>query len=309
VHEKIINFGFPSKIMESIYASICTLAKKIGKYREIPKIKRFFHPKKDGSNKAKGKCCTGSSKSKNFGAVELNSGAIGVYFLNLKSHQVKNPVSFNEKNYVGKSPLSLLKKLATPKSLDIHGKSFALGTFNALSQHLFTLIGNGKEQILQSTSDSLGGINPKKEDTIGMVGYFPPLVKSLQEKRIPLNVIELKKTYLQKTELIEVTLDITKLRECNKVLCTATTLLNNSIDEVLDNCKNAEIISVIGPSAGFIPDFLFERGVDIVGGSYITKPSLFWTRMKHGEKWGNSTKKYTIRKEQYPGIEEILKKE
>ena len=67
-------------------------------------------------------------------------------------------------------------------------------------------------------------------------------------------VIEKKANLVQKTNNWEVTLDPAQLEKCNKVLITSTTILNESIDDILKFCSQAEKISIIGPTAGFFPD-------------------------------------------------------
>ena len=46
-----------------------------------------------------------------------------------------------------------------------------------------------------------------------------------------------------------VSLDPARLRPCNKVLCTSTTILNNSLDEILSYCAPQAFVSIIGPTA------------------------------------------------------------
>ena len=54
------------------------------------------------------------------------------------------------------------------------------------------------------------------------------------------------------------------------LFCTGTTLINNSIEEILRVFrKTANYIILIGPTASMIPDVLFDNGVDIVGGIKI----------------------------------------
>ena len=54
------------------------------------------------------------------------------------------------------------------------------------------------------------------------------------------------------------------------LICTGTALINNTFEKILDIFRNkARKIILIGPSASMIPDILFEKGVDIVGGMEI----------------------------------------
>ncbi|TFG02213.1 MAG: hypothetical protein EU542_05440, partial [Promethearchaeota archaeon] len=119
-------------------------------------------------------------------------------------------------------------------------------------------------------------------------------------------VIELDPTLVRQTENWEVTLDSNELRKCNKVLITSTTVLNNTIEDILDKCSKAEKISMIGPTAGFIPDPLFKRGVDVLGSTYIHDSNLFMKLISQDKRWGPSTKKYCIQKDNYQGFLSLL---
>jgi uncharacterized protein (DUF4213/DUF364 family) len=62
---------------------------------------------------------------------------------------------------------------------------------------------------------------------------------------------------IQKYPELPVTLDVTELSTCNKILCTSTTILNNSLEEILNHCAPDALVSIIGPTAGYFPDPLF----------------------------------------------------
>ena len=134
-----------------------------------------------------------------------------------------------------------------------------------------------------------------------MVGFFPPLVRRLVERGIDLTVIEKQEKFATAEEGCRVSFDPADLERCNKVLCTASTLLNKSIEEILAHCDPAARVAVIGPTAGCLPDPLFERGVDILGGSVVRNPALLMERLRKGEEWGESVGKYCIRRADYPG--------
>ena len=54
------------------------------------------------------------------------------------------------------------------------------------------------------------------------------------------------------------------------LFCTGTTLINDTLEKILDLYKNrAQKIIIIGPSVSLIPDILFDYGVNIVGGMEI----------------------------------------
>ena len=119
-------------------------------------------------------------------------------------------------------------------------------------------------------------------------------------------LIEKKEELIQTTDNWSVTLDPSKLRKCNKVLITGTTVLNETLDEILLNCINAEKASVIGPTTSFLPDPLFERGIDVIGGSYVVDSGSLKNAIEKNLRWGDSVRKYTIEKKNYVGYRDLL---
>ena len=98
---------------------------------------------------------------------------------------------------------------------------------------------------------------------------------------------------------LPITMDATKLSICNKILCTSTTILNNSLDEVLAHCSPDAFVSIIGPTAGYFPDPLFARGVDVVGGRVVKNGDQFLQLLKERKRWGDATQRTCFQKETY----------
>ncbi len=53
---------------------------------------------------------------------------------------------------------------------------------------------------------------------------------------------------------------------------TGVTLVNHTLEGILRVARPEAEIAVIGPTASFIPDILFDRGVRVVGGVWVKKP-------------------------------------
>ncbi len=260
---------------------------------EVPLIKDIYLPFPLNTEK--------NSHKSNFGAIKLEDGSIGVFYVSL-SPEIKEIGKNTElTKFIGINPIDLAKKF---NSSNIFEKTLGFGAINAISQRIF----KQSNFSFDFTTDSLGLLNLSNRDKPGMVGFFPPLVAQIKKMRIQLIIIEKKAQLVKKTNNWEVTLDPTRLTTCNKVLITSTTVLNESIDEILRYCSQAEKISIIGPTAGFFPDPLFSRGVNIVGGTYIHDPNLFMELISENKRWGPSTKKYCIQKNSYPGITSLLNK-
>ena len=148
----------------------------------------------------------------------------------------------------------------------------------------------------------------EKGDHVGMVGYFPPLVEQVREMGLPLTVIELDEQWLQNDEQFEVTLDPEKLKDCSKIICTGTVLVNQTIDDLLPYFSNASQIFIVGPTVGCLPDPLFDRGITQLGGCTVLDSAQFLRLWATQEKWRDSTRRYVLsRNSTYPGCLQLLK--
>jgi uncharacterized protein (DUF4213/DUF364 family) len=78
--------------------------------------------------------------------------------------------------------------------------------------------------------------------------------------------------------------------------------LNNSLDDILEHCSPDAFISIIGPTAGYFPDPLFARGVDVVGGRVVDNSELLLKRLADRSRWGDATQRTCFQKETYVSI-------
>jgi uncharacterized protein (DUF4213/DUF364 family) len=84
------------------------------------------------------------------------------------------------------------------------------------------------------------------------------------------------------------------LRGANKVVITSSTLLNGTLEGLLDVTREAGFRAVVGPGASFVPDPLFDRRVDVVGGMQVIDREKLISRQQNAERWGGATRKYLI---------------
>ncbi len=253
---------------------------------QIPKIDKIFLPPfREG----------GQPGHSEFMAVILEDGATGISFVLVPDREKSSYCSFRGSDYIGKAPLKMALKFGSFSAVD---NMLGLAAVNAICQHMFKIL----DYNFDFTSDSLGLLDIKAHDSVGMVGLFPPLIKRVLDRGASLTIIEKKKKLINENPGINVTLDPGELKHCNKVLCTSTTVNNNTIDEILSYCKKDAKVSVIGPTAGYFPDPLFKRGVDVVGGNLICDSKQFLLRLENRKKWGETARKFCFTKESYKQI-------
>ena len=111
------------------------------------------------------------------------------------------------------------------------------------------------------------------EDTVVMVGAFPPFIKRIQEITKKLFVIEKNPRVVGKGDAVQIEPEA-RLQEIiptgTVLIITGVTLVNHTLEPILRLAKNAREIVVVGPTASVYPEPLFKRGVTVLGGVRVT---------------------------------------
>jgi uncharacterized protein len=183
-------------------------------------------------------------------------------------------------------------------------RALGLAAVNAVTQHVFRRAGYEPDL----AADSLGSLQLKPGDRVGMIGYFPPLVPRVRALGLPLTVVELRPELAKEEPGLIVTLDPRRLADCNKIVSTSTVLLNDTLEDILARCRHAEALALVGPSASCFPDPLFARGVTSLGGYWVLDPAAFMRRAEALEPWGDAGKKSSVQRSAYPGTRALLHK-
>ncbi len=237
----------------------------------------------------------GQPRDAQFMALALGDGSAGVSYV-LHSDECCDAYERLRKTDVsGQSPLELARGFGSDDSLE---NMLGLAAINAMCQHVMKVSGFK----LDTETDSTGLLNISAGDRIGMVGLFGRLIPAIEAAGADYVVIELNEKLIEQYPHYPITLDPSELRSCNKVLCTSITVFNNTLDSTLEQCSDEASVAIIGPTAGYFPDPLFAKGVDVVGGTSIHNGDLFMQLIAEGKKWGPSTRKFCFQRSTYPGI-------
>ena len=237
----------------------------------------------------------GQPKDAQFMAISLEGGAAGVSFVLLPDEKMEAYTALQPPDFVGKNPRVLALEFGNDDPVK---EMISLAAINAICQHVMM----ETSCAVDSATDSLGLLSVSAGDRIGMVGLFLGLIETIKKTGAELVVLEKKDQLIQKFPNLPITLDVTKLSTCNKILCTSTTILNDSLDEILAHCSPDAFVSIIGPTAGYFPDPLFARGVDVVGGRVVKNGALFLQLLAERKHWGDATQRICFQKETYAGI-------
>lgn len=234
------------------------------------------------------------SRDAEFCALELTDGSIGLTFVWLGDTLPRLRAEAAALPLAGRPALEVATWYAEGDGLR---RTLGFAAVNALSQHCFARSG----YVPDPAASSIGPLAPTAADHIGMIGLFPPLVERILATGARLTVAELRSQLEQHRERFRVTTDARELATCNKVISTSTILLNDTLDAVLAACRASDYFGIIGPGAQCLPDPLFARGVDTLGGTRIVSRDGFLAALAQGQPWGRHAEKYTIRRDTYPG--------
>jgi uncharacterized protein (DUF4213/DUF364 family) len=135
-------------------------------------------------------------------------------------------------------------------------KALGLATANALLQPL----------TCDDERDSLAIMNLKPDDYVAMVGLFSPMVPKIEATRARLSIIERdpsRMVVLDKKESGRI------LKDCTVAIITATTILNNTLEEILGSLGHPRHVALLGPSTPLCPEVFQDTPVTHLGGAVV----------------------------------------
>ncbi|MFZ4478822.1 MAG: Rossmann-like domain-containing protein [Rhodoferax sp.] len=236
-----------------------------------------------------------------FCAVELTDGSLGLSYVRLDDTLAQLRDGTTAFLPAGADALEVARRFVGQQG---PARAIGFATANAISRCLFDRAGFRP----CDSSDSIGQMNPQHGESIGMIGLFRPLLGRILKSGARLTVVELRADLVGEHDGYRVTLDAKELGTCSKVISTSTLLLNDTLDEMLAQCRNARWFAMIGPSAGCLPDALFARGVTLIGGSWIRDRQGFIAALTSGAPHSEFTSKYALTSDGYPGWQELIQR-
>ena len=122
-------------------------------------------------------------------------------------------------------------------------------------------------------------------ENVVVVGAFVPFLKSLKRTHHRFTVLELDSATLKLDELPHfrpANEAASVVPDADVVLITGTTLLNNTLENLLALCQPKARVVLVGPTVGLLPDAFLRRGVDVLGGVRVTAPDAFLDVLMEG---------------------------
>jgi|WetSurMetagenome_2_1015567.scaffolds.fasta_scaffold36001_3 uncharacterized protein len=216
-------------------------------------------------------------------AVRLEDGSCGLaYTLHEKEYESCGVVP-DAGRLAGRKASELIPWTKLP---DATACAVGLATLNALIHPPATAV----------ESDILDLLPISPEDTVGMIGYFGPLVDSIKNRARALHIFERRPD--PEYGILPESASQGLLPKCQVVILSATTLLNHTIDNLLELSKTAREIAVLGPSTPFLPEIFRRHGVTMLSGIQVVDSTQVLRIVSEGggtRQFGRAVRKLSLR--------------
>ena len=198
-------------------------------------------------------------------AVKLSNGGFGLALTNIANAPY---VYRDERKFDAFIPGHIqghnLNELFSLKNNTGIIQSLKASAMNALSASMI----NDADFKISYNTDPLDLLKIEKDKTVTVVGAFSSYIRKIQKCSCKLNVLELDKSAIRpESRKYFVPADKASeiIPQSDIVIITGSTIVNNTLHNLLDMTSHKAKVVVTGPSAGIYPEILFKRNVDLIG--------------------------------------------
>jgi uncharacterized protein (DUF4213/DUF364 family) len=133
--------------------------------------------------------------------------------------------------------------------------------------------------------DAFDATEIRPGDKVVVVGAFVPFLRELKRRGQPFLVLEQDSATLKAEELpffraAEHADSV--VPDADVLLITGTTLINDTLEQLLSLAKPTARVTMVGPTVSLLPDAFLRRGADILGTVRITAPEEFLDVLAEG---------------------------
>jgi uncharacterized protein (DUF4213/DUF364 family) len=129
-----------------------------------------------------------------------------------------------------------------------------------------------------------------------MVGHFGPLVRELRRRSGALHIFERHRPTEPSVFPDQAAVEL--LPKCQVVIISATTLLNGTLEELLQQANGAREVAILGPSTPLVPEFFASHNVTLLSGVRISDPERVLRVVGEGggtREFGDAVRKITLK--------------
>ncbi|BBO90268.1 DUF364 domain-containing protein [Desulfosarcina ovata] len=203
-----------------------------------------------------------------FTAVTTSGGGIGIAATGV-ALSGRNSGNFDLKDFEDRPAADLLPAILSSAPME---RTMAMALINALNQPAaLNLPEDPGNTILFDHFGIFSGAR------VAMVGYFPPLVRFLESRQVPLSVVDdnrgigdKKVFYRQLAGWADV------------LILTGTSIINNSVERILSHAGPDLKTIIMGPSTPMLPGAFSHLPVHMLAGTAITDLPQTLKKVRHG---------------------------
>lgn len=193
-----------------------------------------------------------------YSAVQLDNGVTGVAYTFPKGQHCGSDWRSGHKPLAGRKASEIIPSLG---SKNLVSSSLALAAVNALLS-----TSNPPERAV--FGDILENLDIRGGDRVCMVGCFLPLISGLEKRKAEVvSVDEVSKPGSRPREEVDSLLPGSQI-----AIITATAIVNNTIDHILDLSQSCREVAVLGPSTPLLAEAFWATPVSCLSGIRIEEP-------------------------------------
>ena len=201
-------------------------------------------------------------------AVVTTDGGIGMaytYFEDKTSCMLLNEAV----DYESRPAVTLLEKIKSEQPLE---RSMALALVNALNHENALKLPEDKDNAILFKA-----FNLESNTNVAMVGYFGPLVKRLEGKKVPLEILDASRGLGDRKDFYQ------KLSNwADVLLLTSTSILNNTTEEILSHLHKKAKTAMLGPSTPMVTGAFAHLPVHMLAGTVPLERDKIIKAVRHG---------------------------
>jgi uncharacterized protein len=188
-------------------------------------------------------------------AVSLSEGGTGVALTFLPRDEHCCTLVEDLHPIAGTEAIDLLARLSSPDPIEA---ALGLACANALVNR------PGSDYLPGDVLERIG-IGP--EDNVGMVGNFKPLAGPIRQAAASLTIFE--RVAIPQGEIRPASEARKRLSTCQIALITGTSIINHTIDELLDAARDCREVVILGASTPLLPEAFGQTAVSLLSGVVV----------------------------------------
>jgi uncharacterized protein (DUF4213/DUF364 family) len=191
-------------------------------------------------------------------AVRLNTDQVGVAYTFHRDLSAGCTVFKGLRPLTGRRASELIDLLDTPDPI---ASAVALATSNALTNV------PAKDSL---PGDILDHLNLLESDRVGMVGHFAPLVPVLRNRVTSLTIFE--QVGHGVNHILPEGEAFSQLPKCQVAIITATSIINHTVDDLLNAAQACREVALLGSSTPLVPEIFAGTPVTLLSGMTVKRP-------------------------------------